>query len=133
MDKKSLKLAVNGLGRIGRLIVRLASRELNLSLINGTSSSKDMAYYLKYDSVHGVWPYSVSPKGKDLMIEGKPIICLREKHPDMIAWDKYGIDVVVECTGKFKNRKDWEKAFSKGVKKIILRLRLNNLLNNTKY
>ena len=120
MDKSSLRIAVNGLGRIGRLIVRLAHKRLNLSLINGTSSSKDMAYFLKYDSIHGVWPHSVAPKGEDLIIEGEPVVCLREKRPDMIAWDKYGIDVVVECSGKFKNRKDWEQAFSKGVKKVIV-------------
>ena len=120
MEKNSLRVAVNGLGRIGRLIVRLAHQKLNLSLINGTSSSEDMAYFLKYDSVHGVWPHSVAPKGQDLIIEGAPIVCLREKSPDMIPWDKYGIDVVVECSGKFKNRKDWEKAFSKGVKKVIV-------------
>ena len=120
MDKSSLRVAVNGLGRIGRSMVRLAYKKLNLSLINGTRASENMAYFLKYDSVHGVWPYSVSSKESDLMIENDLITCLQEKHPDLIPWDKYKIDIVVECTGKFKNRKDWEKAFSKGVKKVIV-------------
>ncbi|MCZ0932430.1 MAG: type I glyceraldehyde-3-phosphate dehydrogenase [Oligoflexia bacterium] len=120
MDKAGLRVAVNGLGRIGRLMVRLAYKKLNLSLINGTSSSESMAYFLKYDSVHGVWPYPVSSKGQDLIIEGESVVCLQEKHPDLIPWDKYKIDIVVECSGKFKNRKDWEKAFSKGIKKVIV-------------
>ena len=120
MNKSSLRIAINGLGRIGRLIARLAYKKLNLSLINGTSSSKDMAHFLKYDSVHGVWPHAVFAEGENLKIEKESVVCLQEKHPDNIPWDQYKIDVVVECTGQFKNRKDWEKAFSKGVKKVIV-------------
>ena len=120
MENKSLRIAVNGLGRIGRLIVRLAYKKLNLSLVNGTSSSADIAHFLKYDSVHGVWPLVLSSEEQNLKIEGESIVCLKEKHPDLIPWDKYKIDLVVECSGKFKNRKDWEQAFSKGVKKVIV-------------
>ncbi|MDE0092077.1 MAG: type I glyceraldehyde-3-phosphate dehydrogenase [Oligoflexia bacterium] len=120
MEKPTLRIAVNGLGRIGRLIVRLAYKKLNLALINGTNPSEKIAYFLKYDSIHGVWPYSVSSKDQGLVIEGESIACLQEKHPDLIPWDRYKIDVVVECTGKFKNREDWGKAFSKGVKKVIV-------------
>ena len=108
------------MGRIGRLVTRLAYKKLNLSLINGTTAVESMAYFLKYDSIHGLWPYSVSSKESHLVIEDDLIACLREKSPDSIPWDKYKIDIVVECTGKFKNRKDWEKAFSKGVKKVIV-------------
>ena len=120
METPSLRVAVNGLGRIGRLIVRLAYKKLKLSLINGTSPSEKIAYFLKYDSVHGVWPVPVSSKGNDLILGKETVTCLQERHPDSIPWDKYKIDVVIECTGKFKNRKDWEKSFSKGVKKVIV-------------
>ena len=120
MDKPSLRIAVNGLGRIGRLIVRLAYKKLKLSLVNGTSSSEKLAYFLKYDSIHGVWPSFVSHRDQDLIIEGESIVCLQERHPDLIPWDEHKIDIVVECTGKFKNKKDWETAFSKGVKKVIV-------------
>ena len=120
MGKNSLRIAVNGLGRIGRLIVRLSYNKLKLALINGTSSPEDMAHFLKYDSVHGVWPHCVSSQGQNLKIEEDNVLCLREKHPSLIAWDKYKVDIVVECSGKFKNREDWEEAFSKGVKKVIV-------------
>ena len=120
MDKPALKIAVNGLGRIGRLIVRLAYKKLNLSLVNGTSSSEKLAYFLKYDSIHGVWPNSVSAQEENLIVGGEPIVCLQESHPDLIPWDKHQIDIVVECTGQFKNKKDWEKTFSRGVKKVIV-------------
>ena len=120
MENKSLRIAVNGLGRIGRLIARLTYKKLKLSLINGTSSSADMAHFLKYDSVHGTWPHSVSSEGNHLKIEEESVVCVQEKHPDLISWDEHKIDVVIECSGKFKKRKDWEKAFSKGVKKVIV-------------
>ena len=120
MEKQSLRVAINGLGRIGRLIARLTYKKFNLSLINGTCSSKDMAHFLKYDSVHGVLPASVSSEGNNLKIGEETVICSQEKHPDLIAWEDHQIDVVIECTGKFKNKKDWEKAFSKGVKKVIV-------------
>ena len=120
MQKKPLRIAVNGLGRIGRLIVRLAYKKLNISLINGTQSAEDMAHFLKYDSVHGLWPPDISSEKNNLKIGGESIVCLREKRPDLIPWDKYKIDLLIECTGKFKNRKDWEKAFSKGLKKVIV-------------
>lgn len=115
-----MKVAINGLGRIGRLFFRCAFDHIDLSLINTTRPPEDLAHFLKYDSVHGVWSKDISAQEDSLKIKDKQIFCLQEKHPDLVPWDKYGTDLVFECSGRFKNKKDWEKAFSKGVKKVIV-------------
>ena len=120
MKNQSLKIAINGLGRIGRLLFRYAFKQFDISLINATSSVESLSYFLKYDSVHGVWNQALSAQDQFLKIGNKVIPCFQESHPDLIPWDEHKIDVVFECTGKFKNKKDWEKSFSKGVKKVII-------------
>lgn len=129
MSSKKISIAINGLGRIGRLLFRSALKDFDISLVNATSSAEDLAYFLKYDSIHGVWAEDIRA-GKDqssydnleeyLTVNTKKIPVFQAKHPDLIAWDKHQIDLVFECTGKFKNKKDWEQAFSKGVKKVIV-------------
>ena len=115
-----LKICINGLGRIGRLIFRRGFDSLNIVAVNGTSSSEDIAHYLQYDSIHGVWKKQVSATEKELAVDGRRVFCLQEKHPDSIDWSQYGVDIVIECTGRFKKFSDWEKSFSKGVKKVIV-------------
>ena len=119
MKHKKIPIAINGLGRIGRLLLRYAIKDFDISLVNATSSAEDLAHFLKYDSIHGVWSEDVlSNDRQNLKINGKEIPVFKAKHPDLIPWEK--IDLVFECTGRFKNKKDWEKAFSKGVKKVIV-------------
>lgn len=113
-------VGINGMGRIGRMLFRKAFSRLNIVAINGTSSAKQLAYFLKYDSVHGTWDKSITVKDSSLIIDGKTIACFKESHPDNIPWDKYQIDLVLECTGKFKNKSDWSQSFNKTVKKVLV-------------
>ena len=119
MNPKKISIAINGLGRIGRLLLRYAVRDFDISLVNATRSAEDLAHFLKYDSVHGVWSENVQSEGSQkLKINDKEIPVFQAERPDLIPWEK--IDLVFECTGRFKNKKDWEKAFLKGVKKVMV-------------
>lgn len=118
--KSSLKVGINGLGRIGRLIFRQGFDALNIVAVNGTSSTKSLAHFLQYDSVHGVWKKHISVKNKELIVEDQSVACLQSEAPDLTAWDEYNVDVVIECTGRFKKSSDWKKTFLKGVKKVIV-------------
>jgi len=119
-DRSRLRVCINGLGRIGRSIFRRGFGSLNIVAVNGTSSPEDMAHYLQYDSIHGVWKKQVSVTDRELVVNDRKVICLQEKHPDLIDWSQYEVDVVIECTGRFKKNSDWEKAYSKGIKKVIV-------------
>ena len=118
--KSSLKVAINGFGRIGRLLFRQGFRSLNIVVINGTSSTRQMAHLLQYDSIHGAWKKQISVKDQEFAVEDQTVFCLQGKHPDSVAWDKYNVDIVIECTGRFKKWSDWQKTFSRGVKKVII-------------
>ena len=121
MQKKSaLRVGINGLGRIGRLIFRQGFDSLNIVAVNGTSSIERLAHFLQYDSVHGAWKKRISAKNKELVVEGQSVACLQARDPGLVAWDKYNVDIVIECTGQFKKSSDWEKSFSKGLKKVIV-------------
>lgn len=118
--KSSLKVGINGFGRIGRLVLRQGFDSLNITAINGTSSAERSAHFLKYDSVHGVWDKKVSSQDKELLIEGVPIAFMQEKDPDSTPWEKHKVDVVIECTGRFKKLSDWKSTISKGTKQVIV-------------
>ncbi|MBC6415917.1 MAG: type I glyceraldehyde-3-phosphate dehydrogenase [Bdellovibrionales bacterium] len=120
MKKEKLKIAINGLGRIGRLLFRYAFKEFDIVLINATSSAEDISYFLKYDSIHGIWDLPFTSQNQILKSQNQEIFCFQQKHPDLIPWDKHKVDIVFECTGKFKDKKDWDKAFSKGVQKVLV-------------
>ena len=122
MSSKKISIAINGLGRIGRLLLRYAVKDFDISLINATRSPEDLAHFLKYDSIHGVWAENITSDDKKhhLIVNQNRIPCFQAKHPDFIPWEDKPIDIVFECTGKFKNKKDWDLAFKKGVKKVIV-------------
>lgn len=123
MSAKKISIAINGLGRIGRLLFRSAVKDFDISLVNATCPAKDLAYFLKYDSVHGVWGEDIlssAGRGKNLALKGLRIPVFNEKHPNFIPWENHKVDLVFECSGKFKNKTDWAGAFSKGVKKVIV-------------
>lgn len=116
-----MKVAINGFGRIGRLVLK-AARGSNLEFvaINDLTDAKTLAHLLKYDSVHGKFPGEVGHDGGNLVIDGKKIPVLAERNPDNYDWKKYGADVILECTGIFKTKDDAMKHLKAGAKKVLI-------------
>lgn len=119
-----VKIGVNGLGRIGRCIIR-AAVELNKSGIeivaaNGTASAESYLPLLKYDSVHGTFPGEIRCEDGSIYVGSHKIKIVQEANPENICWDKLGVDIVMECTGKFTNKKDAIGHIKAGAKKVIV-------------
>jgi glyceraldehyde 3-phosphate dehydrogenase len=119
-----IRLAINGLGRIGRCIIRAAA-ELNKSGIeivaaNGTTKPEDYISLLKYDSVHGTYNNEIKCENGYIHIGKNKIKILSETNPELIPWDKLNVDIVLECTGKFTNKLDASKHLKAGAKKVIV-------------
>lgn len=119
----SFRVAITGFGRIGRLTLRAA---LNQSLpfevvaINDMGSPDMLAHLLKYDSVHGTLPNKVEVDGSALVIDGKRIEIVADRNPLNLPWSKLGVDIVIECTGKFKKRDDAAQHITAGAKKVLI-------------
>lgn len=119
------KVAINGFGRIGRLVFRawLESNRSDIEIvaINDLADVKTNAHLLKYDSVHGVSPFDVSTEGEDTIIAaGKKIKCFQERDPADLPWGDLGIDIVYECTGIFTKREAANKHIEGGAKKVLI-------------
>ena len=120
MKTSQLKIGINGFGRIGRLVFRLGFDKLSIVAVNGKGPLEMAAHLLKHDSVHGIWDKKVSCSEETLQVEGHPIAYTKHKDPSQIPWEKYGVDVVIECTGQFKNQEDLQKHLSGSVKKVLI-------------
>ncbi|QUW23328.1 type I glyceraldehyde-3-phosphate dehydrogenase [Sporosarcina sp. Marseille-Q4063] len=117
----TLKLAINGFGRIGRVVFReaLKSEEIEIVAINDLTDAKMLAHLLKYDSVHGTFDADVSADGDDLVVNGKKIRVYEERDPAALPWGEIGVDVVVESTGRFTDQESLSKHLEAGAKKVI--------------
>lgn len=122
----TLRIAINGLGRIGRCLIR-ALREcekhsqLELVAVNGPASIEEHVHLLTYDSVHGTFPYQVKGEQGMLSIEGlPPIQVFHSRNPSELPWKSLDIDIVLECTGKFTKRDDAAQHLRAGAKKVIV-------------
>ncbi|CAL8460499.1 g28 [Coccomyxa elongata] len=122
----TISVGLNGFGRIGRLAFREAHKYCDISIvhINEPSALESSAYLLKYDSVHGTWGPSVKVMGDGLVIEeGESAVRVSYssfKTPDEVPWDVLGVDIVMECSGKFLTRSALQPFFSHGVKKVVV-------------
>lgn len=116
------KVAINGFGRIGRMVLRagIGSKDLEFVAINDLADADTLAYVFKYDSVHGVFAGEVRAEGDTLVIDGKRIKVLAEKDPALLPWKAMGVDIVVESTGRFEKKEDAEKHIQAGAKKVII-------------
>lgn len=118
-----IKIAINGFGRIGRCVLKAAIKE-NLDLefvaINDLSDNKTLAHLFKYDTAYGVFDGEVSADENSMMIDGKKIIMLSEKDPEKLPWKDLKVDVVLDCTGVFKDREGLGKHLKAGAKKVIM-------------
>jgi glyceraldehyde 3-phosphate dehydrogenase len=118
----ALNVAINGFGRIGRLVFRelLKKDNVNIIGINDLTDPKTLAHLLKYDSVHGRFDGSVEVEGNNLIVNGKEVLISAERAVEDIPWDGKDLDIVVECTGVFRTREEMERHLSNGAKKVLL-------------
>ena len=104
----SIRVGVNGFGRIGRLVVRAARRrdmkDVTFVAVNDLTDAKTLAHLFRFDSIHGVWQEPVAAEGDQLEIGDTKIQVLKEKDPGKLPWKELGVDVVLECTGLFTDK-----------------------------
>ena len=118
----SVKVAINGFGRIGRCVTRVAQKQKGVEIvhINDITDAKTLAHLLKYDSVHGRADFDVKAGAKSIFVNGKEIEISAEKDPAALPWKAKGVDVVLECTGKFLDKVGASKHIAAGAKKVVL-------------
>ena len=124
----SIKVAINGFGRIGRLTFRnLISRgsEFEVVAVNDLTDNKTLATLLKYDSIHGRFPGEITFDDENIVVNGKPIRVFEERNPGNLPWGDHGVDVVVESTGVFRNRANGDKPgydshLTAGARKVVI-------------
>ncbi|MBD8497960.1 type I glyceraldehyde-3-phosphate dehydrogenase [Paenibacillus arenosi] len=119
-----MRVAVSGTGRIGRLFLRKAltmvSGSLEVAVINSTTPPATLSHLLQYDSVHGKWAAEVHADDKGLIVNGRHIPVISERNPEKLPWASYGIDLVVDATGKFNDRAGAEKHMAAGAKRVLV-------------
>jgi glyceraldehyde 3-phosphate dehydrogenase len=118
------KVAINGFGRIGRLVARAILERpgsgLELVAINDLADAKSNAWLFKRDSVHGVFPGEVTTDGNDIIVNGKRIHVTAERDPAKLPHKANGVDIALECTGFFTNRDGGEKHLEAGAKRVLI-------------
>jgi glyceraldehyde 3-phosphate dehydrogenase len=119
----SLRVAINGFGRIGRNYLRAAKKQqldLDIVAVNDLTDTATLALLLKYDSVHGRYDGTVETDGEDLVVDGDTIKVLSERDPAALPWKELEVDVVIESTGFFTKRDDAAKHLAAGAKKVLI-------------
>ena len=118
-----LRIGINGFGRIGRRFFRLlaeSEQPMEVVAINDVAPAKTLGHLLKYDSLHGGFSKKVLAEEDHLLFEGKKIPVTQHQNPSDCPWDRHKVDIVVECSGKFKTKSLLEPHLKKGVQKVIL-------------
>ncbi len=118
----SVKVAINGFGRIGRNVLRAAQNtsEFEIVAINDLTNPQTLAHLLKYDSIHGILAADVAATADGIQIGGKSIKVFSERDPAALPWKELGVDIVIESTGFFTNGKDAGKHIQAGARKVII-------------
>ncbi len=120
----AVKVAINGFGRIGRMVFRAIAEakrdDIEIVAINDLADLATNAHLLKYDSVHGRYPGTVEVDGNTLIVDGKRIAVVSEGDPAKLPWGAMGIDVAMECSGRFTKRDDAAKNLTAGAKKVLI-------------
>jgi glyceraldehyde 3-phosphate dehydrogenase len=116
------RIGINGFGRIGRAFVRrsLELPDIEVVAVNDVTDVRTLASLLEYDSAHGRFPASVVPTLDSILIDRKPITALSERDSAAIDWGSLGVDVVIESTGRFRNREDAALHLKGGARKVLL-------------
>ncbi len=118
----SVKIGINGFGRIGRLVFRAAIKnpDVEIVAINDLMDPATIAYLLEYDSVHGKLDNKIAAKDGAIEVDGKTIPVTAIKDPAQLKWNDFGIEIAAECTGLFRDRENASKHLSAGAKKVII-------------
>ncbi len=118
----SVKVAINGFGRIGRIFLRVSSgyKDFEVVAINDLTDSKTLAHLLKYDSVHGIFNADIKATDRGISVNGKEIKVLAVTEPEKLPWKDLGVDVVLESTGRFTDKPSASKHLDAGAKWVII-------------
>jgi glyceraldehyde 3-phosphate dehydrogenase len=116
------KVAINGLGRIGRAAFKIVldRPELELVAVNDLIPTENLVYLLKYDTVYGRYQKNIRAEGESIVVDGREYIVLHEKDPAQLPWSNLEVDVVLECTGVFTKREDMKKHLQAGARHVVL-------------
>ena len=117
----SIKVGINGFGRIGRCFFRIAyNSDVEVVAVNDVVDAPTLAYLIKHDSVHGTWAFDVKAEGDYLVVGNKKVKVLSAKEPGLLPWKDLGVDIAIESTGKFTKRAEVEAHLKAGAKKVII-------------
>jgi len=117
------KVAINGFGRIGRLLYRAAletGTDIEFSVVNDLTDAKTLAFLLKHDTVHGSLPFNVEAREGCILVDGKELKVIAQPDPAKLPWNEMGIYLAVESTGRFRKREDAAKHLQAGAKKVLV-------------
>ncbi|WP_043934138.1 glyceraldehyde-3-phosphate dehydrogenase [Bacillus sp. EB01] len=116
------RIAINGFGRIGRMVFRKAILENDIEIVavNASYPAETLAHLLKYDTNHGTFDGSIVPLENELIVNGKRVKLLANRNPEQLPWGELDIDIVIEATGKFNSREKAALHLDAGAKKVIL-------------
>ena len=124
------KIAINGLGRIGRLVLRQyltnVPEQVTLVAANSPAPVEELAYLIKYDSVHGRAPFEIKTGPDYLQVGSTRVAISHERDPEKLPWRALGVDIVLECTGLFLKREDAAKHLTAGASKVIISAEAKN-------
>ncbi|AVX20243.1 glyceraldehyde-3-phosphate dehydrogenase (NAD+) [Carboxydocella sporoproducens DSM 16521] len=119
---KKIRIGINGFGRIGRLVMRAAALDpvFEVVAINASYAPSILAHLLKYDTIHRVYSADVAAGEQEIYVNGQKVRCLSDRDPRNLPWGDLGIDIVIEATGKFKDRDGASLHLASGAKKVII-------------
>ncbi|MBQ6954643.1 MAG: type I glyceraldehyde-3-phosphate dehydrogenase [Mycoplasma sp.] len=117
-----IKIAINGFGRIGRLVFKelITNKNVKIVAINDLTDAKTLAHLLKYDSAHGIFKADITSDASNLIVNKKKIPIYAEKDPALLPWKKLGVDLVIESTGRFVDKEGATKHLTAGAKKVVI-------------
>lgn len=127
------KIAINGFGRIGRIVTRIAKtkKHFDVVAVNDLAPPEALAYAFEYDSVHGRWPGTVKIDGNTMTIDGDPFEVLSEREPANLPWKRLGVDYVIESTGVFRKIEQIDDHLEAGARRVIVTVPTKDVLEST--
>ena len=118
------RIGINGFGRIGRLVLRAVIQEgykdIEVGAINSFADPESNAHMFKYDTTYGTFKGDVNWTENSIVIDGHPVVCLNSESPSLLPWEDHGVDIVIECTGKFTDSAKASGHLEGGAKKVII-------------